>query len=91
MLMATAMLFLESPRWLVSKGLEEDARSALIALSGKEDATDDTITLEFNAITSIAQQTATLKRGFSGPLQAPTLNAFSTACALPLASISAHK
>ncbi|KAJ5765414.1 general substrate transporter [Penicillium odoratum] len=63
MLMAFAMSFPESPRWMISQGLRREAHAAMRALAG-DDRSDESIELEIDQIFHNLQQASTSERGF---------------------------
>lgn len=64
MLMAFAMSFPESPRWLISRGLKTEARAAIYTLSGKDSASHEAVTLEIESISVALQEASNSERGF---------------------------
>ena len=65
MIMSFAMMFPESPRWLISKGRKDDARAAMITLAGTDRANLEVIDMEINVIASILEESSSWQRGFS--------------------------
>lgn len=63
-LMAFTFSFPESPRWLISKGLNEAARDAMISLANKEHVNHEAIDIEINIISNIFREGSVSKRGF---------------------------
>ncbi|KAJ5728230.1 general substrate transporter [Penicillium malachiteum] len=64
MIMAFTFLFLESPRWLISKGRLEEAHAAMQKLSRGDTLDDAQIRMEIDNIASLLQQGSQCERGF---------------------------
>lgn len=64
MLMAFTMSFPESPRWLVSKGLREEAHTAMYALTDKDSVSHEAISSEIENIYTALRETSNSERGF---------------------------
>ena len=65
MIISSTMAFPESPRWLLSKGRDEEARAAMVALAGADQANQEAITIEMQTISRALQEASSSERGFT--------------------------